>query len=227
MDRSLHGWAEMFDKIQMAERRGGYDTNICGDFERIERFGLPTYNRLLLEPEKFINELKIYEQSFKFPAYYAQVYPQAMGIKKFNLMNFSQLSDLIPFLKQNIEKYMDRYLLLVSEFEENIYGGSAMSDGSRVVIDLVKGLQNQISYGNGALYSCTANENGISALSGIDDDKVIYLFEEVLDSLTILSSSKRQCYLKGYFEFAFTRSTGNSQLRLVFFDYKADARFYV
>lgn len=227
MDRSLHGWAEMFDKIQMPEKKGEYDTDIREDFKRIEAVGLPTYHRVLVEPQKFIENLNYYKENFRFAAYYAQVYPQATGLKKYNLMNFKKLSDLLPFLNENIGKYMDRYLLLVSEFEENIYGGSVMSDGNRVTIDLVEGLQNQISYGNEVAYSCVVKDNDELIYSGKCDELIRSLFVEVLDSISVLGNSKKQNYLTGYFEFAFTKKSENVGLRLVFFDYKNNSKFYM
>lgn len=227
MDRSLHGWAEMFDKIQMPEKKGEYDTDIREDFRRIEIFGLPTYHRLLLEPQKFIQNLNYYEQTFRYSAYYAQVYPQTIGLKKYNLMNFTKLSELLPFLKQNIGEYMDRYVLLISEFEENIYGGSVMSDGNKVIIDLVEGLQNQISYGRGVSFSCVVKSTNELIFTSGCDEFVKSLFNEVLDSISVLGNSKKQDYLLGYFEFAFTKRADSKNLRLVFFDYKEDTKFCV
>lgn len=226
MDRSLHGWAEMFDKIHMPSKKGKYDTNICADFSRIEEFGLPTYYRILTEPREFIENYCDYEGKFKCHTYYAQVYPQIIGLKKYNIMNFSNLSNVIPFLNQNISGCMDKYILLISEFEENIYGGSIMSNGRKVLIDMVHGLQNQISYGNVATHSCIVRDNGDTFFKQCGSEEK-QLFFEVLDSISILGNSKKQWYLEGYFEFAFTKSFKSNALRLVFFDYKPDPKFYM
>lgn len=227
MDRSLHAWAEKFDRIHMPEKKGKFDTDIRSDFGRISAMGLPTYDRLILNPEEFLENIKQYEETFRYQAYYSQVYPQVSGLGKFNLMNFSALSELVPFLYEKLGRYMNRYTLLISEFEENVYGGSMMSDGTRVFIDITEGLQNQISYGNGAAYSCIAEDSGEVIFKDSYACSVVLLFEEILDSVIVLGSDSRMSFLPGYFEFAFTRKDKGDMLRLVFFDYKTDMSFYI
>lgn len=227
MDRTLHGWSEMFDQIHMKEKKGVYDTDICADFQRIERAGLPTYHRILVPPQKFVKNFDTYKSSFLFPQYYAQVYPQISGLKKYSVMGVTDLAEVISFLYENIADNFSQYILLISEFEKNVYGGSVMSDGSRVMVDLTEGLQNQIAYGSKASFSCVAEESGKISFSGEYTEFVKEMFMEILDSIVILGSPEKQRFLKGYFELAFTQKLMEEDLRLVFFDYKADPRFYL
>lgn len=223
MDRSLHGWAENYGVIDKQDKVGMFDTDIQADFKRLEKSGLPTYKRLILEPIQFLLNKNYYVQNFKYESYYAQVYPMSTGLKKYNLMGFNDLEDIVPFLSNNIKGLYDKYLLLISEFEPNVFGGSVMSDGKSVKIDMVRGLQNQISYGKAADCSCIvdANSNIEFSCSGKLEKR---LFFEILDSLRIYNDEDK--YMKGYFEFAFTSKSGTGSLRLVYFDYKKQSFFY-
>ena len=223
MDRSLHGWAENYGQIGLSTKIGVFDTDIQSDFYELQISGLPTYKRIVLSPNDFLNNIKKYKEEFIFDSYYSQVYPLANGLKKANLMNFKNIDDVIPFLKKNIDGLYDKYLLLISEFEQNIYGGSVMSDGNSVKIDMLNGLQNQISYGKAAEYTCFVNENGSIRYINC---RILeqQLFLEILDSLRIFN--RKHKYLSGYFEFAFTSKTGIDNMRLVYFDYKKQIHFY-
>ena len=140
-------------------------------------------------------------------------------------MGITNPMEIVQFIQEKIVNAYKNYYILISEFESNKYGGSIMSDGRKVNLEMCIGLQNQIAYGTTNVIGCTINSLNKKSFYNASDEE-INIMEKVIEYLELNSTADQDRYLKGYFEFAITTRQDGDDLRIVFFDFKNDVAYY-
>jgi hypothetical protein len=224
MDRTLHGWSKHFENINK-NWVGMYEADIINDYRRIDKYGLPAYKKYFYEVSDLMSDFSSFEKKFDFSKCYIQLYPKKVNLPKLSQMDFTSAKAIYDFVFSKIRSQYSDYIILISEYEPNKYGGSVMSNGETVYIEMCRGLQNQISYGNSDTIGCSLIHGEIHQWHNASEPEK-QIIRQILSALNILSDSTGSEYLQGYFEFAVTESINNpGKLRLVFIDYKDDQAY--
>jgi hypothetical protein len=224
MDRTLHGWATEFSDINK-NWLGMFEANVISDYKRIDAYGLPTYKKCFYEVELLMKDINTFICKFDYTNCYIQLYPKISTLKKYSKMGITDPIEIITFIEEKVSSLYKNYFILISEFETNKYGGSIMSDGRKLYLEMCEGLQNQIAYGTTSVKCCTiSNLNRKSFSNTSDHEKCI--MENVISYLELNSTLSQDKFLKGYFEFAITTDQDGKKSRIVFFDFKDDKTYY-
>jgi hypothetical protein len=224
MDRTLHGWAIEFGEINK-NWLGMFEADVINDYKRIDDYSLPTYHKKFFEVELLLKDTKSFIDNYDFVNCYIQLYPKNAALKKYNKMNITSPEEILEFINEKIEKYYKNYFILISEFEPNLYGGSIMSNGSKIYLEMCGGLQNQIAYGTTKTIGYAISETNVKTFSNATEKEKI-IMDNVIGFLELNSIPDQDKYLKGYFEFAITIAVDGVNPRIVFFDFKDDASYY-
>lgn len=225
MDKTLHGWSKNFDKINK-KWVGMFEANVKQDYKRIEEYGLPTYQRMFFEALDLADDFNNCISKILLERYYIQLYPKSANMPKYSLTDFTDPFEIQNFINKKISDKLSDYYVLISEFEPNIYGGSIMSTGNEIHIDICEGLQNAISYGTAISISCKVIYGEIMQTDTLPPE-MLYIFKQILSSIKLCVPSSTNEYLEGYFEFAITQKKLDiNTYRLIFIDYKMDRIYY-
>jgi len=241
IDKTLVGWSDKFRKHGLEKLAEIYsDEDFARDFKLIKDLGLPTYDSYLIPPEVFILNLESYKCTFVHPKYYLQLYPLTPGLRKHSLIGFDTLQQAKDFINEKIPNQLNDYMLRISEFEPNIYGGSIISNDDIVVAELAEGLQTGVSYGTAKVVGGALTTFNRGFRYSTDDEQKRLLLSK---AITAIKRNAQQLaedfnvnrknhvirgdyFLKGYFEFAYTQLNPSSEFRLVFFDAKLVEAYY-
>lgn len=225
MDKTLHGWSKSFDVINK-NWVGMFEADVQKDYQRIEDYHLPTYQRKFFEAAELVSNFVACAEQTPYDTYYIQLYPKLIGLPKYSLTDFQEIEKAREFIIEKVGDKLEHYFVLVSEFETNIYGGSIMSNGYSVYIDMCKGLQNQISYGAENSIGCKLQYEKVSYSQNAGKFEQ-YIFQRILMSLRVRADVDKPGFLQGYFEFAITRKNPDDPFyRLVFIDFKTDQQYF-
>lgn len=225
MDKTLHGWSKNFETINK-NWIGMYEADVKQDYQRIENYHLPTYVRKFFEAAELVSNFEACAEQVPYNAYYIQLYPKIISLPKYSLTDFKEVEKVKEFIIEKVGDKLEYYFVLVSEFETNIYGGSIMSNGYSVYIDMCRGLQNQISYGAENSIGCKLQYEKISYSENAGKLEQ-HIFHCILSALRVRAGVDNPKFLKGYFEFAITKKNPDDQFyRLIFIDFKTDSQYY-
>ena len=147
MDKTLVGWSKYLRGSGHFSLANALDTDIFRDFRLIQDLHLPKYDSYLISAAYFLDEFQKFQRDFVHDRYYLVLLPKYENYRKYSLTDFKSLEEAKNFIVHNIEGLYDQYMLRISEFEPNIYGGSIMSDEGIVIVEMVKGLQSGVAYG--------------------------------------------------------------------------------
>jgi hypothetical protein len=240
MDKTLVGWSKYLRGSGQFSLANALDTDIIRDFYLIHELQLSTYDSYLVPAACFLDEFQKFQRDFVYDRYYLVLLPKSENCRKYSLTDFKSLEEAKNFIAHNIEGLYDQYMLRISEFEPNIYGGSIMSDEDVVMVEMVKGLQNGVAYGTENVISGVLTPLGISTRYSTQNETERSLIWKAMngimrDSKMVIEDTLKHTethaihnfsFLKGYFEFAYTKSSNRNSLRLVFFDIKLNRVYY-
>lgn len=233
IDRTFVGWARALSNVGLEKLAESYETDPVADFKRLRLLGLPIYDAHLLPVLEFLEKCSELQLLFLHDSYYMQLYPLAANKRKYSLLDFSNLTRAEEFIEQNISEEKEDYLILVSEYENNLFGGSIISYRGGMIVEITPGAQTGVSYGNTDVehlvstpvfrgIRCSTMDPVIKGLlitaaQAISKGEVITAGESLGANI---SPSNGKMQLDGYFEFAYTGSSISGPFRLVFFDAK-------
>ena len=233
VDKTLVGWGKKLMELGQGEFVKLIETDIVEDFHLIKKLRLPTYDSYLIPVQEFLDRFSELNVSFIHEKYYLVLLPIREGLNKYSLTGFQKLDEAKEFIFENISKLIDEYMIRISEFEENAYGGSIMSTDEQIIAEISKGLQTGVAYGSAKVelakispFSKTVQYSSDNILLNQLLWKAISAIEVKQDSLIAdnekigMSMLHGKFYFKGYFEFAYTDIPTRDHLRLVFFDLK-------
>lgn len=240
MDKTLVGWSKYLRDIGRFGLASALDTDIVRDFHLIHDLQLPTYDSYLIPAAYFLDEFPKFQRDFVHDRYYLVLLPKYENYRKYSLTDFKSLDEAKNFIVQNIAGLYDQYMLRISEFEPNLYGGSVMSDDGVVLVEMVKGLQSGVAYGTENVISGMLTPLAISVrYSTLDETERSLIWRAMQgimrDSKMVIEDTLNHIetqvihdfsFLKGYFEFAYTKTSSRNNLRLVFFDLKLNKAYY-
>lgn len=240
IDRTLVGWSKALRRVGLGELASSFDTDAKGDFSLVRGLGLPCYEAYFLPVADFLERFVLLKEQFVFPSYYLQLYPIDAGDRKHSLVDFDSLDTAREFIYQSIDGRFDKYSILISEFETNVWGGTIMSYKGGIVVEIAGRLQTGVSYGSekvelmvispilpGPRFSTREANIRSLLLKGAKAIAVNPTRERAIGLLGVKSSSANGvCYMDGYFEFAYTRASNRERLRLVVLDAKLNEAYY-
>jgi len=210
-----------------------FATDAQRDFEALEALSLPRYDARQLSARAFLDDFEGIQNVFRHERYYALLIPLRDDDRKFSKIGSSSLVEIRDFVLSSVADRLDRYLLKVSEFEDNVYGGSIMSDDGCVVVELATGLQTGVAYGTSVVMSGVLTWSSISMKYSTYNEKERRLIWNAADAIVARTpvshpqhAIRSMTFLKGYFEFAYTHRIDRTDLRLVFIDVKSAPGFY-
>ena len=239
-DRTLVGWCERLRALGLHSLAAQYDTDIVRDFELVHELGLPAFDSYIISVEDFLDGFVSFRKKFVHDRYNLALLPLHDNYQKYSLTDFARLEEGRDFIVQNIRGMFDKYMLRISEFETNVYGGSIMSDDDIVLVEMTEGLQTRVAYGTSKVISGTLTSFGISAKYSTENQLERMLIwkamkaimrdaKSVMEDTTChrqVHSIRDYYFLKGYFEFAYTKCEDREDLRLIFFDLKLNKAYY-
>ncbi len=189
--------------------------------KELNTIGLPVYERIQIPLKEFLDDPDVTLDEFDHLFYYATLNPRNLNLQRHSKTGLSR-QDLTRFIGSRIDTNMiGKYDLILQEFEENVYGGTIVSNGDMIHIEMCEGKQSGVSFGYSNVI--TGTKTGLSFRYSTDDPEIRKIMWDVLQHIRLNESSERQVDLrfrKGYFEFALTRTPIRPNLRLVFFDYQ-------
>jgi hypothetical protein len=210
-----------------------YDTDADQDYNLLYDLKLPTYDSNQLSVPEFLDTFESFKRSFVYEKYYLLLIPKNKGYRKYSLIGFSSLEEGKNFVIKNISGLIDEYIIKISEFDNNIYGGSIMSNDNIVILEMAPGLQTEIAHGTTNVISGQLTPLSISVKYSTKNEKERKLIWEAMKAVTREQSDGYQTheirgihFLKGYFEFAFTKGSNKCGLRLVFIDVKLKRSYF-
>lgn len=234
VDRSVVKWMKYLQLSGKNELATAFETDNARDFQLIQDLHLPTYDSHQIPAAHFLDNFHYFQRNFIHSSYYLVLLPMEEKYSKYYLTDIKSLEEVRSLVIQNTEGLYDRYMLKISEFEPNVYGGSIISDEDVVVVEIVKGMQSNVAHGTKNIISGVLTPPNISmiystsneterrliwkALKGIIRDSKDVL-EDKLNN-TEIHTIRNLHFLKGYFEFAYVKKNDSDCLRLVFFDLK-------
>ena len=239
-DKTLVGWSNRLRNLGLNEIASKYDTDIIRDFYLIRELNLPTYDSYMFSVVCFLDQFERLQANFIHDSYYLILLPMHENYRKYILMDFKSLLDAKNFIVQNIQGMYEHYMIRISEFEQNVYGGSIISDEGLVLVEMVKGLQNGVAYGTKNVISGRLTPFTISThYSTSNEEERLYIWRVIQsiiqnnDMITQNDLINRENhfihninFLKGYFEFVYTKHMKRDCLRLIFFDVKLNKAYY-
>lgn len=239
-DLSQAGWSDNLRAHGKRHLADVYDIDIRRDFELLYKIGLPTLDAHLMPVVDFLEGGDLPQETFRHDQYYLVLLPRYQNLRKYSLMGFRALEEARNFVTEKIAGFYDKYLIRISEFEENVYGGSVMSNDGILIVEMAKGLQIGVAYGTDNVITGRLTPIKPSVQYSTDNRLERHLIWHVIkvlmrDSCTIaidllehreIHRIRDFFFLKGYFEFAYTRRVSRNTLRLVFFDIKLGKVFY-
>lgn len=231
-DRTLVGWSLALREIGLASVSAGFETNPSEDFSSLERLGLPRYEAFQFTVRQFFDNFKTLLDTFRHALYYVVLIPQRPADQKFSKIALSSLTEVRRFVEVTLADHDADYLVKISEFEENVYGGSIMSENGCVIIELTDGLQSGLAYGVTSVDTGLLTEYSISmkySTAVVDRRKLMWNALSHIRGECARSAATHKIrglpFLRGYFEFAYTSSALRAGLRLVFIDHKPGVGF--
>jgi hypothetical protein len=239
-EKSIVNWIKYLQSSCEYQLAATFETDNASDFQLIHDLQLPTYDSYQMSVAHFLEIFHDLQKIFIHNNYYLVLLPMEEKHKKFYVMNIRSLEEAKSFLTQSIKGWYDQYLLRISEFEPNIYGGSIISDNGIVIVEMVKGLQSNVANGTTNVISGVLTSLNISMRYSTSDELERHLLWNALKTITRenkeiidatinhieLHTIRNLSFLKGYFEFAYVKKNDNFGLRLVFFDLKLKKAYY-
>lgn len=239
-DRTLVGWSERLRALGLHSLAAQYDTDIVRDFELVHELGLPAFDSYIVPVRDFLDEFNSFRKKFVYDRYNLALLPLHDNCRKYSLIDFARLEEGRKFIVQNIRGMFDKYMLRISEFETNMYGGSIMSDDDIVLVEMAEGLQTRVAYGTSIVISGTLTSFGISTKYSTQNQVERMLIWKAMKAIIRdakmvkedttchrqVHSIRGYYFLKGYFEFAYTQREDREDLRLIFFDLKLSKAYY-
>jgi hypothetical protein len=240
IDRTIVGWSAKLRETGRKDLASKFDTDVVKDFHLVKALRLPTYDAYLLPCSDFMKRVGWYKKHFLHDRYYLNLLPIQQGHRKYSLIGFSDLAEAESFIRTHLSGAYSKYLLRLSEFEDNIYGGSIMSQSGIVRAELSSGLQQSVAHGTVPVTGLTLSSYDNSAQYSTDDSTERALLWKAVESIMVPKQksamvhlpelSVHECgrfwFFKGYFEFAYTQRDEGAALRLVFFDVKLGPEYY-
>jgi len=217
-----------------------FDTNVVEDFHLLKALGLPTYDAYLLPCSEFMEKYAWFKKHFVHTHYYLNLLPNEAGFRKLSLVGFGDLDEARSFISCHLHRSYQNYMLRVSEFESNLYGGSVMSESDVVLAELSPGLQQEVANGAVPVVGVTLTSYASCAKYTTDDSFERTLLWRAIEAImvreradammpataSLVHECRRHWFIKGYFEFAYTQASEDGPLRLVFFDVKFGPAYY-
>jgi hypothetical protein len=237
--KSLVAWSQKMKSIGMHNFAKKFATDSIYDFYILKKLGLPTYDSYIIPVSEFLNNFTAFRETFIHGKYYLVLIPISSNYQKYSLTGFENLSESVTFIKSKIRNLYSHYLIRISEFENNIYGGSIMCNESKIICELAKGLQTEIAYGTSNVFQGWFTDGDFCVQYNTDDESIRKLIWRAVRSICFdfnsisinemgeynMSVFRNYSFINGYFEFAFTQSD-TKELRLIFFDIKLSQAYY-
>lgn len=221
----LDGWAAALEdvgKINLGRKLRNDTRNREEALCCLEDAGLPTYDREVVGLREFSEKSREVLSRIPREQYYVTLLPHQNHLQRYSKSGLAP-QEVLSFVSKSVdlERVLDDYDLVIQEFEKNAYGGTIVSDGTNVVLEMAEGKQSQIARGTAdKLLQAEKREHGFKYST--DEPHIRKLMWSVLKQLRTDNQETVHGaeFLKGYFEFALTESPKQEGLRLVFFDYQ-------
>jgi hypothetical protein len=233
IDKTLVGWSNALKKIGNPDIASNFETDANRDFELVKQLKLQTYDSYQIPVSEFLRNYSYYEKNFIYEKYYLLLIPLTEELQKYSLVGFPTMREAKDFVVEKTKYKVEHYLLRISEYEINIYGGSIMSNDNIVVTEMGRGNQNLVAYGNTNVISARLTPTTISVKYTTNDLSERNLLWNAMSAILRYDETQYKVhtirgfiFLKGYFEFAYTMHRDDPHLRLVFFDVKLSQGFY-
>jgi len=216
-------WADAQARIGLHEFSHALRCDIKSDKLKLREIGLPVYDCRTYELSYFVLNTSRELREFGHPVLYYIFIPKSPGHHRYSdfyINNNEQ--DFRKLLSESGigEKDFDKYFLVVSECEENVFGGSLInSDAGDVIIEMKLG--DQVGIGRGFVPGDAIFFGRKSRFENV----FRYNMESPQIRQILFSTWKYTGGLPGYFEFALTSSMNRASLRTVFFDYRDNPVF--
>jgi hypothetical protein len=234
-ETEMEGWIAALRDInekELSERLLVNTGNRLEALLRLEQLGLPTYDRLSLSLEDFLDRPKLLLTEFNHPSYHAILSPRKSHLLRYSKTRLKKWDDIQKFVDKKIEnKDRKNYYLILQEYEECIYGGTIVSNDKILHVDLCLGKPSGVSKGKANVITAT-KRNGpyLPSFSySTKDDNLRSVIWDILQYIRFKDyKSERQTditFLKGYFEFAVSDKGIKKGLRIAFLDYNTSAPY--
>jgi hypothetical protein len=133
---NMQAWARVVKKQQLQAELIGAPIS---DFKLLHTLELPTFRARLLPCRQFLSDIKWFKAYFVFPRYVFSLVPCRPGLKKYSMLDARSVDNAVDFIESHAHGCTEDYLVLISEFELNAYGGSIVSDNGRIAADIAAG----------------------------------------------------------------------------------------
>lgn len=231
VDKTLVGWRNKANSLNIHSLSNKYKESTLSDYNLLKNSCLPVYDDHLILLDDFTNNYNWFANNFIHKEYYLLLIPKKENLNKYSLVGFSKLREGYNFIQNlPINNHKD-YLIKLSEFSKNVYGGSIMIDENILVAEINEGLQKDVSYGVSHVSNAilTAYQPSVRYKNSSNSEKVllwraIKCVKNASPQYFEFHSIRDILFPKGYFEFAYIEE--NKHLRIVFIDVKNDKDYY-
>jgi hypothetical protein len=198
--------------------------------KNLKKMGLPTYDLVVLGLDMFLRTQDRVLDVMDFPMYWVTMIPLSSRLPKITRLGLSQ-SDVLDFAHENAGE-QENYDMLISEYENNVYGGNIHSKDGLVYLELIKGDQIHVAQGTvdaADIYRAQRDDIHRGFRYSVDDPVMRDIMWKTIQQIRVKDSREDGItnaeFMEGYFELALTNTPQRSNLRPIFLDHKTSPLF--
>jgi hypothetical protein len=239
-DKSIIGWSDHLRRLGYLQIAHSFDTDPERDLQLISLLGLPRYDSRFIPAPFFVDHLDGLAKEFFYEQYFLTLVPVSKETRKFVLYDFPSLESARECVLKKVGDILDKYMVRISEFEPNTFGGIIICDDGLLLAEMGKGLQANVAYGMVQVASAQLSNIQIATkynTSNVNERSLLWKAiksisrsnNNVVDDIIAnrrIAELRGMNFLKGYFEFIYTQPPKKRSLRLVFLDVKLQQAYY-
>lgn len=223
-ERNIRSWIENLEKSGRKELAGLLKTDKTADLRLLDKLRLPRYEKIMVNLSELLDDPVLIIERFKRRKVYVQVKDINTGLVFHPIIDVDFDQNLVEKLKS---EYMNanRYLLIISEYLNNLYGGTINCYEDQLYLEMVEGIQTPVAFGTAEkLYTAHSTIHGLIKYN-FDNIQLRRVAYEVIRSLKRNKLNARLNLYTGYFEFVIVGSS-LSKYKIIFLDAKNVSAYY-
>ncbi len=223
-ERNIRSWIENLEKSGRKELADLLKTDKTEDLLLLDILRLPRYEKIMVNLSELLADPVPIVERFKRRKIYVQVQDINTGLVFHPIIDVDFDQNLVKRLKS---EYMDanRYLLIISEYLNNLYGGTINCYEDQLYLEMVRGRQTPVAYGTAEkLYTAQSTIHGLIKYN-FNNIQLRQATYEVIRSLKKNKLNARLNLYTGYFEFVIVGSS-LSKYKIIFLDAKNVDAYY-
>ncbi len=182
------------------------------DIDRLHNSGLPFYDFILIDGKDY-NEKKeeIREFSKKYPKKWIRICNKNKKDERYYKLDLETYDDIISYI-ESLNVDIGNFNMQLFEYCDNKFGGNIVSEGDKVVIEIIAGTQGLVSSSGEPFFHGSMDALGnLTFFEKEVPEKFRITAKNVINYIKI----SRNEFLKGYFEFIVS-----DKGKIYFLDYK-------